>query len=392
MRIRFDDGKGEILMGYDKEIAVLRDKINDIDKNLVELFEYRMKTTNDVALLKRKHNIDVFDSNREATVIERTQSLLKNKDMRDEIKNFFQALMDISKKSQRKIIKPPKADCAQFSDKTDLNIGYLGIKGSFSHIAAEEVFKTQTNLKNYDTFEAIFEGMKKSEISYAILPAENTETGSITSVVDLLAKYGYFIVAEKLLPVSHSLLGLQGTTLSNIKKVYSHPEPLAQCRLFLSKHAEMQAYPSLSTAGAAITVSELGDKSVACIASKKAAAIYGLEVIRENIQNSDNNCTRFVVIAKSPYKSESCNKTSIIFMLEHKPGSLYNMLKVFSDDGVNVLKLESRPLPDKPFEYLFHLDFEGSIYDSNIAKTIEKVKEKSARYIYLGCYKREKLN
>ncbi len=375
-------------MGYDEEIAILRKKINEIDRRLVELFEDRMKTTNDVALLKKKYNIDVFDAKREDTVIERTQALLKNQEMRDEIKNFFQTLMDISKKSQRKIITP-KIETTQFSDKADLNVGYLGLKGSFSHIAAEEVFADSAKLKNYDTFRAIFEGMKNSEISYAILPAENTETGSITSVVDLLAKYGYFIVAEKLLPVSHSLLGIKGAKLNDIKKVYSHPEPLAQCRLFLNKHSDIQTYPSLSTADAAMTVSKLGDKSAACIASKKAAGIYGLNVILQNIQNSGNNTTRFVVIAKSPYKSESCDKTSIVFMLEHKPGSLFNMLKVFSDDGVNVLKLESRPLPDRPFEYLFHLDFEGSIYNENIAATIEKVKQKAASFIYLGCYKRE---
>ncbi|MDD5018496.1 MAG: prephenate dehydratase [Eubacteriales bacterium] len=377
-------------MGYTEEIGDLRQRINEIDEKLVNLFSDRMEAAERIADLKKQYGKDVFDRQREDIVMAHALESLKNQNYRSETMGFFRALMDLSKKYQQKAIQPKEAETLSFAQKPGISVGYLGIPGSFSHTAATETFGNK-KLKSYDTFENIFDGMKNGEIDYAILPAENTETGSITSVVDLLAKYGYYIVAEKLLKVSQSLLGVKGAALDDIKKVYSHPEPLLQCRAFLAAHPGIETYPSLSTAQAAKMAADTGDKRVACIASEKAAAIYGLDVLETNIQNNDNNCTRFVIIAKQPYRDASCDKTSIVLMLEHKPGSLCDMLRVFSGGGINVLKLESRPLKDRPFEYLFHLDFEGSIYDPGIAKTIEIVRQKAAGYTYLGCYPKEKL-
>ena len=379
-------------MGYDQELGALRHKINEIDEKLVALFVERMYTTDQVANVKQKYGKKVFDEKREEAVIARALSLLKEQGYGEDVRSFFQAVMDISKNSQKKIVPLPEGEVCRIENTAGVGIGYLGIRGSFSHIAAEDVFGSQAALKNYDTFEAIFDAMKFDDIGYAIVPAENTETGSITTVVDLLARYGYYIVAEKLLKVSHSLLGVRGATLSDIKRIYSHPEPLAQCRAFLNAHPDIETYPSLSTAQAAITVSELNDKSVGCIASEQAGKIYGLDVIQQNIQNNDNNCTRFVVIAKKPCQDETCNKTSIVFMVEHRPGSLCEILNLFYHGGVNILKLESRPLKDRPFEYMFHLDFEGSIADSGVKETIERVKKTAANFIYLGCYKRQPLS
>ena len=377
-------------MGYNEEIGALREQINSINEKMVNLFSDRMAVSEAIAAVKQKYGKDVFDRQREDVVMANALESLKNQNYRNETMGFFRALMDLSKKYQQKTLKPPQAQPLSFTDKQDASVGYLGIPGSFSHIAATEAFGGN-KLSHYDTFENIFESMKQGDIDYAILPAENTETGSITAVVDLLAKYGYYIVAEKLLKVAHSLLGIKGAAIGDIKKVYSHPEPLMQCRAFLTAHPDMETHPSLSTAQAAKMAAELNDKSVACIASEKAAAIYGLAAIETNIQNNDNNCTRFVIVAKQPYKGDNCNKTSVVLMLEHKPGSLCDMLKVFHDGGVNILKLESRPLKDRPFEYLFHLDFEGSIYDPQIADTIERVRQKAAGYTYLGCYPKERL-
>lgn len=378
-------------MGYNEEISVLRDKINEIDTQMIALFEERMQTTGKVANTKMKYGKNVFDAKREDAVITRAISHLSDQTLNKEITSFFHALMDISKKSQQKAMRVLSPQTSIFTPIPQPKVGYLGIKGSYSHIAATQVFDCSSALKNYSTFEGIFEGMKEEVIDYAMLPAENTETGSITAVVDLLAKYGYYIVGEKILPVSHSLLGVNGSDISDIKKVYTHPEVLSQCRDFLHEHPDIEAYPSLSTAQAAKTVSELGDKHVACIASKQAGDIYGLTTLQSDIQNNDNNCTRFVIIARSPYQSNICNKTSIVLMLAHKPGSLCEMLKVFYDGGINILKLESRPLKDRPFEYLFHIDFEGSMYDVDIAKTIEQVKQLAAGFTYLGCYPRERM-
>ena len=376
-------------MGYNDELAPLRQKINDIYTQMIALFEARMATAEGIADVKKKYGKDVFDAKRENIVIERALSLLENKGLSDETRSFLRAMMDISKKHQHKAMPVPPAK--PFTNNADTAVGYLGLPGSFSHIAASQAFGDSAALRNLPTFEAIFEAMKSGEISYAILPSENTETGSVTAVVDLLAKYGYFIVAETLLPVSHSLLGMPGASLDDIKTVHSHPQPLAQCRTFLTQHPAINTYPSLSTAQAAQYVAALGDKSVGCIASSEAAAIYGLEVLRADIQNNDNNCTRFVIIAKSPRNDESCDKTSIVFMVAHRPGSLFKILKAFYDGGINILKLESRPIQDRPFEYMFHLDFEGSIADANVAQTIENMQENLTGYIYLGSYPREKM-
>lgn len=377
-------------MGYNEDIAPLRARINDIDAQLIALFEQRMATAEGVAAVKTKHGVAVFDAKREDIVIDRALSLLKNKELADETRGFMRALMDLSKKSQhRKMPTPPQQP---FDFESGTPVGYLGLPGSFSHIAATQAFGTTGALHHYDTFEAIFEAMHAGKIDYAIVPAENTETGSITAVVDLLAKYGDFIVAEKLLRVSHSLIGVPGAVLESITQVYSHPQPLAQCRAFLTAHPQIQTFPSLSTAQAAQKVAALGDKSVACIASQQSAAIYGLEVIRADIQNNDNNCTRFVIIAKNPRNDTSCNKTSIVFTVAHRPGSLCRVIKAFSDSDINILKLESRPIKDRPFEYMFHLDFEGSTAEPRIAQAIENTQKDLTGYIYLGSYPRERMD
>jgi chorismate mutase/prephenate dehydratase len=369
-------------MGYDKEIDILRLKIDNIDAQLAALFEQRMDAVAEVASVKNKYGKAILDGAREQAVIERALGRLGNKSYGEQAKAFFRSLMDISKQAEAKHMSPAASPAGAG------RVGYLGIPGSFSHTAAEEAYG-EHELVSYDTFGAIFEGLKNDDISLAMLPAENTETGSITAVVDLLAKYGFYIVAEKLLKVRQSLLGVKRAKPGDIRVIYSHPEPFGQCSSFLAAHPGIETRPSLSTAQAASTVAEAGDISVACIASTRAAEIYGLDVLAEDIQNSDSNCTRFAVVAKQPCKNGECNKTSIVFMVEHKPGSLCEILSILQKGGVNILKLESRPIKGKPFEYMFHLDFEGSIYDSDIAATIDDVKAAAADYIYLGSYRRE---
>ncbi len=372
-------------MGYDEQIKALRAKISDVDLSMVSLFEQRMKTTDEVAKLKQQYGKNVLDAKREEDVILRATEQLTDKSLSQATKEFFRAIMDISKKNQRKLLEFAQPSKTRFADVKNARVGYLGIVGSYSHIAATDSFTNDAVFVNYQSFDAILEGLKNDEVEYAMLPAENTQTGSVALAIDALARYGYYIVGEKLLPVAHALLGVCGAKLGDITKVYSHPEPLAQCSEFLSDKYE--AYSSLSTAHAAKTVAQMGDINAACIASEQSAKIYGLHVLKKDIQNEDTNTTRFVVVAKAPYKGEDCNKTSIVIMLLHKPRALYEMLEVFS--GVNILKLESRPIKDRQFEYQFHIDFEGCIYDEQIEKMLERVKQKAAGYTYLGCYPKE---
>lgn len=372
-------------MGYEQELAPLRVRIDDIDAQLAPLFEARMKVSGEIAAIKQRYGKPVFDAAREDAVIVRAISRLAYPDNAEAARRFYRALMDLSKERQRERIAPQDP-----ADTAEGPVGFLGLPGSFSHIAAMDAFGTE-GLRGYDTFEAIFIALQRGEIGRAIVPAENTDTGSITAVADLLSKYGFYIIAEHLLPVTQSLLGIPGATVAGIRTVYTHPEPIMQCSRFLTEHAYMHACPALSTSQAAVKVAEAGDPAIACIASAQAAPIYNLAVLAEGIQNSSGNCTRFVVIARQPALSPLCDKTSIIFKVEHKPGSLCEVLKLFSDAGVNVLKLESRPLKDRPFEYLFHLDFEGSIEDKCVAPVIEAARNATAELVWLGSYPRRTL-
>ncbi len=372
-------------MGYEEDIRDLRERIDDIDSQLVPLFEARMRTSDDIAAVKKRYGMPVFDAGRENAVISRALSRLDDGANGEVARRFFRALMDLSKQRQHTHLKPGE-DTGNQECKV---IGHLGLRGSFSHIAACQAFGEDAPLKSYDTFEDMFEALRRGEIGRAMLPAENTETGSITAVVDLLAKYGYYIVAERLLKVEHSLLGLEDAVLEDIEMVCSHPEPIAQCSRFLHSHPQISAYPALSTAQAAMSVSELKNKTVGCIASVQAAKEYGLKVLAANIQNSQGNSTRFVVVARKPILNATCDKTSIVFKVEHRPGSLCDMLKTFN--GINVLKLESRPLKDRPFEYLFHLDFEGSAEDKQVKHVLEQAKTCAADLIWLGSYPRMSL-
>lgn len=368
-------------MGYEQDVRALRDKIDDIDAQLVPLFESRMRASDGIAAVKQRYGMPVFDAGRENAVIDRALSRLADAGNGEALRRFFRALMDLSKQRQHAHITPADPPAGDASA-----TGFLGLRGSFSHIAAREAFGGGAPLKSYDTFEDMFEALRRGEIGRAILPAENTETGSITAVVDLLARYGYFIVAERLLKVAHSLLGLPDATLAGIERVFSHPEPIAQCSAFLREHPRIGAYPALSTAQAAMSVAAQTDAAVGCIASMQAAKEYGLKVLAENIQNSQGNSTRFVVVARQPVLTPACDKTSIVFKVEHRPGSLCDMLRLFS--GINILKLESRPLRDRPFEYLFHLDFEGSAQDDRVKRVLEDAKNSAADLVWLGSYPR----
>ena len=370
-------------MGYNEELAPLRQRINEVDEQLVPLFEARMAVSGEIAQVKQRHGMPVFDAAREDAVIARAAQRLADPANAEALRRFYRALMDISKQRQHERIVPAPA-----TEQQDGAAGYLGLPGSFSHIAALAAFGAE-GLRGYDTFEAMFVALQRGEISRAILPAENTDTGSITAVVDLLAKYGFYIVAERLLAVTQSLLGISGAAVEGIREVYTHPEPISQCSRYLAEHPDMRAIPALSTSQAAMKVAELKDPTVACIASAQAAPIYGLTVLAEGIQNSSGNRTRFVVVERQPKLSPACDKTSIIFKVEHKPGSLNEVLRLFSDAGVNVLKLESRPLKDRPFEYLFHLDFEGSAEDQRVAEVLEAARKATTELIWLGSYPRQ---
>ncbi|MEW9077133.1 prephenate dehydratase [Terrisporobacter glycolicus] len=280
---------------------------------------------------------------------------------------------------------------ALIKNKSNIKIGYQGIKGSFSEEAMIEFFGENQNEVSYDKFEDVFIALEKDEIDYGILPFENSCTGAITAVYDLLSKYGFYIVGEECIKIKQNLLGINGSKLEDIEEVYSHPQGFEQSKNFLKNHDNLKLIYFYNTAISAKHVSDLNDKSKAAIASERAAKIYGLDIIDKEINDNESNNTKFVIISKKLELSNDCNKMTVTFSLDNKSGTLYNFLKHFAENKINMVKIESRPSKSKLWEYVLYVDFEGSINDENVKNAINIIEIKSKYFKLLGCYKKKEI-
>ncbi len=268
-----------------------------------------------------------------------------------------------------------------------MKIAYQGIKGAYSEAAVYKHYGKDIESIGHDTFDDVFEAVKKGNVDYGLVPVENTIAGTIVENYDLLLREDVSVIAEVFLRISHSLLSHKGNSLGGIKNVYSHPHALQQCREFLARH-KIKAVPEYDTAGAAKLVKERNKKDEAAIASEFCAGIYGLEIIKKSIETNKYNTTRFFVIAKKDNapKDIKKEKTSIAFKTKHYPGALVNCLQRLSKNNINLTKLESRPIPENPWEYVFYVDFEGSTEDKNVKLALSEM-EASAIFIkILGSY------
>jgi prephenate dehydratase len=272
-----------------------------------------------------------------------------------------------------------------------MKIAYQGIKGAHSEAAIYSHYGNQVEAIGKDNFEGVFEAVKNGKVNVGFVPFENTIAGPITSNYDLLVKGDFFVIAEVFHNISHHLLSHEGNSIQNIKYAYSHPHSLEQCRDFL-KDNNIKPVPEYDTAGAAKIVKERNNKNEAAIASKLCSKIYGLDIINESIESVANNSTKFFAFVKKEdvpldLKKE---KTSIAFKVKHYPGSLVNCLQRFSKNDINMTKLESRPIPENPWEYIFYVDFEGGIDDKNVKLALSEM-EAPATYIkVLGSYPKGK--
>jgi prephenate dehydratase len=268
-------------------------------------------------------------------------------------------------------------------------IAYQGVAGSFSSVAARTLFGIDTTPLETSRFREIFEHIARNTADFGVVPIENALAGSVHEIYDLLAAYDCFVVAEVYCPVQLHLMGTPQSTFSDLKKVLSHPKALEQCSLFLEDHNEqLQQVIFSDTAGAALRVKELNDPTIAAIASEEAAGHYGLSILARSIQNHPLNATRFVAVAATEQHPQTPTKSSLIVSLSHEPGSLYRLLGVIADHGINLTKIESRPIPGKPFEYAFHLDLECQ-EDKHQALTtcIERVRALAISCRLLGLYR-----
>lgn len=268
-----------------------------------------------------------------------------------------------------------------------LKVGCYGAKGSYTYEAMEQQFAGREREESYfPLFEDVVKAVKDGSIDYGVVPIENSSTGGITEVYDLIQKYDCAVVGEQLVKIEHNLLGIPGATLDDIDTVYSHPQGFRQCRPFFNEHRDWTLEPYFSTSRSAERVAEDGKKNQAAVASRTAARLYGLSVLAENIYFNASNYTRFFIIAPKMEIAEDADKITLVISVKHEPGALYHVLGYFFYGGMNMTHLESRPMEGRPFEYFFYIDVKGRIHDPSNAQTLHGLASMCTYFKVLGNY------
>lgn len=271
-------------------------------------------------------------------------------------------------------------------------VAFQGETGAFSEIAVKKMFGEKITVSPSYSFEEVFLKVKNEKVNFGIIPIENSLYGSVFETYDLLLKYSLNITGELNLQINHNLIANKNYKLSEIRKVYSHPQALGQCSEFLKKMKNAEIIPAYDTAGSALILLNNTSEPAAAIASKNASRIYKLKILRADIQNNKENYTRFYAISKNKSKKISQHpKSSICFELKNTPGALFKALSIFALKEINLLKIESRPIPHKPFQYIFYIDFSGSLSDNKVKEALKHLSEFSLSIKMLGTYESGKI-
>ncbi len=374
------------------DLGEIRKEIDGIDKQLVELFEQRMKLTKEVAEYKIQTGKKVLDTDRERAKLEAVTSLVKNKENIHAIDDLFSQIMANSRKGQYQLLEAMGQTLRQPYEAIDeikkdgVKIVYQGIPGAYTQEAACNFFGEDSDNYGVPTWRDVMEDVKSGKADYGVLPIENSTTGSVVGVYDLLQEYNNYIIAETYVNIDHVLVGLPGADINNVTTVYSHQQGIMQCDRFLNTHKEWQRIHQANTAMAAKMLLSENDKTHVAISSKKAAKIYGLEVLKTGIADLSNNTTKFVIITNSRKFLKNANKTSIVFETANEAGTLYNLLSHIIYNGLNMYKIESRPSESKQWDYKFFVDFEGNIDDPRVMNALRGIEEEAKSIKLLGNY------
>ncbi|MDR2654943.1 MAG: bifunctional chorismate mutase/prephenate dehydratase [Oscillospiraceae bacterium] len=359
-----------------------RKNIDKIDAQITKLFELRMGEVLNVARIKKAKGIPVLNKAREAAVIEKNSALLSNPEFRPALERLYSGIFSIAHEYEGEFLKEK------------YNIGYQGVEGAFGHTAMLLIFKNElaggcAEARNYRDFSDVFDALESGEIKYGVVPVENSSTGVIRANYDLLRERDVYILSEHSVRVEHNLLAPKGARLEDIRRVYSHPQGFEQSGKFLARHKDWERFPYYNTAISAKFVAEQASPSFAAISSRDAARLYNLEIIAENIGDNSKNYTRFVKLGRELAYDNNADKISFIFGLRDAVGSLLRVLEAFRDNNINMNNLESRPIPNQPWEYVFYSDVASNLDDGNFKKAIDRVRRDAAFVKILGCYKRE---
>ena len=372
------------------DLNEIRNEIDNIDDQLVELFQRRMDCSRRVAEYKLENGIPVFNQEREQRILDSIEK--KAGFYGSSARQLYATIMELSRALQHDLLGSGQnlknhifsAKKSIPYNESDISVACFGLEGAYAHKAANSIFPNAAP-DFYSSFHDVFFAIQSGKAQFGVVPIENSSAGSVTDVYDLMLKYRFSIASAIHIPVNHCLAVKKGTDPKTIKKVLSHPQALSQCSHFI-RSAHIEHEEAASTADAAKKVSESSDR-IAAICSEEAAEKYGLEIALRGFQNDPSNTTRFLVISKELYIESDADKISLCFSLPHTTGSLYNILCRFAADGLNLTKLESRPKKGTPFEYLFYLDFAGTIHDKRTLSLMCALSDELSEFSFLGNYK-----
>ena len=374
------------------DLQDLRNEIDSIDRQMTELFEKRMEISRKVAKYKISTGKKVFDKERERKVIEKAKDMTHNDFNRHGIEELFQQIMAMSRKLQYQLLEEngvagrlPFIGVDEL-EKENVRVVFQGVEGAYSQAAMQQYFGDKITSFHVEHWRDAMEAIAEGAADYAVLPIENSSAGIVSENYDLMVEYGHCIVGEQIIKIEHALLGVPGAKLSDITDVYSHPQALMQCARYLEGHREWEKHSLKNTAMAAQKVREDGMRHKAAIASRLTAEIYGLDVLEEGIQDNKQNATRFIIVTGKHVFTRKANKISICFEGAHETGSLYHMLSHLIYNGINMDHIESRPLPERNWEYRFFVDFEGNLNDPAVQNALRGLSEETTRLQILGNY------
>jgi chorismate mutase/prephenate dehydratase len=371
----------------------LRTQIDKIDTQLVELFKNRMQISLEIAKYKKASGMPVFDVSRERSLLHKV-SESAGSDFEVYMRVFFSMLMDVSRSYQHKFL----ADASKLGAKIEQAVEQTpklfpekavvacqGMEGAFSQYACDKLFAIP-NIMYFNSFENVIQAVSSGLCRYGVLPIENSTAGSVNQIYDLLQHHNVNIVRTARIQVAHTLLVNKGVALADVKEIISHEQALAQCSTYLSTLKNVKITVAENTAAAAQYVAESKRRDVAAISSKSCAELYELSVIADGLQNNDGNYTRFICISNQLEIYPGANRTSFMMVIPHKPGALYRVLVRFYALGMNLVKLESRPIPGRNFEFMFYFDVESSVYSPALSQLIGELESQIEDFRYLGSY------
>ena len=375
------------------DITDLRTEIDAVDSQIAELLAQRMDISRRIAEWKKAAGRPALDTRREREKLNALTSACRE-DTAQPLRVVYSLLFELSRAEQNKLLAPESeqlrmirraiAETPQLFPE-EAHVACQGVEGAYSTAACEKLFRAPkiTYLKS---FEGVFSAIASGLCDYGVLPIENSTAGSVKQVYDLLIRHGCYIVRSTRIKINHALLALPGATVDGIREVYSHEQALSQCQKHLELLPNAALHACSNTAVAAQLVAESGRQDIAALASYHCAELYGLRCLIPDMQDNDNNHTRFICISKRPEIFPGTNRTTLVLTVPHRPGALYKVLARLYCLGLNVQKLESRPIPNRAFAFMFYFDIESSIYSTDFERMVNELEEVCEELHYLGSY------